>query len=72
MIIANVCSIMLYYSLSKGNIRNGRRLALSGGPSEPSDSMKEGDAMVTYTDLFQFGLLVVAIIGLVYKISRKK
>jgi len=34
--------------------------------------MKEGDAMVTYAELFQLGLLIVAIIGLVYKISHKK
>ncbi|HAL03143.1 MAG TPA: hypothetical protein DCP07_07255 [Lachnospiraceae bacterium] len=57
--------------ISKGNTRNGRRLALSRGHA-PSDYMKEGDAMVTYTDLFQLGLLIVAIINLVYKILRKK
>ncbi|WP_416387754.1 putative holin-like toxin [Eisenbergiella tayi] len=28
--------------------------------------------MVTYDELFQFGLLIVAIVGLVYKISHKK
>ncbi|WP_330395153.1 putative holin-like toxin [Oribacterium sp. C9] len=33
-------------------------------------SRKEG-AMVTYSDLFQLGLLIVAIIGLVYKIAKK-
>ncbi|WP_242839332.1 MULTISPECIES: putative holin-like toxin [unclassified Oribacterium] len=27
--------------------------------------------MVTYSDLFQFGILIVAIIGLVYKIAKK-
>ncbi|WP_242826581.1 MULTISPECIES: putative holin-like toxin [unclassified Oribacterium] len=27
--------------------------------------------MVTYSDLFQFGILIVAIIGLVYKIVKK-
>lgn len=27
--------------------------------------------MVTYDELFQFGLLTVAIVGLVYKISHK-
>ncbi|MFQ9635167.1 putative holin-like toxin [Eisenbergiella sp. OF01-20] len=29
-------------------------------------------AMVTYDELFQFGLLIVAVVGLVYKISHKK
>ncbi|WP_242826580.1 putative holin-like toxin [Oribacterium sp. NK2B42] len=33
-------------------------------------SRKEG-AMVTYSDLFQFGILIVAIIGLIYKIAKK-
>ncbi|MCD8038472.1 MAG: putative holin-like toxin [Lachnospiraceae bacterium] len=28
--------------------------------------------MVTYADLFQFCLLIVAIVSLVYKISHKK
>ncbi|WP_442950770.1 putative holin-like toxin [Oribacterium sp. WCC10] len=28
--------------------------------------------MVTYGELFQFGILIVAIIGLVYKIANKK
>ncbi|WP_350340333.1 putative holin-like toxin [Candidatus Merdisoma sp. JLR.KK006] len=28
--------------------------------------------MVTYDGLFQFGLLIVAIVGLVYKIAHKK
>ena len=28
--------------------------------------------MVTYDELFQFGLLIVAIVGLVYKISTQK
>ncbi|WP_242826618.1 MULTISPECIES: putative holin-like toxin [unclassified Oribacterium] len=27
--------------------------------------------MVSYSDLFQFGILIVAIIGLVYKITKK-
>jgi hypothetical protein len=29
------------------------------------------DPMVSYSDLFQFGILVIAIIGLVYKIAKK-
>ena len=28
--------------------------------------------MVTYDELFQFGLLIVAVVSLVYKISHKK
>ncbi|MFI3213900.1 MAG: hypothetical protein R3Y24_11200 [Eubacteriales bacterium] len=33
---------------------------------------KGGIAMVTYSELFEFCLLIVAIVGLVYKISHKK
>ncbi len=29
------------------------------------------DSMGSYSDLFQFGILIVAIIGLVYKIAKK-
>lgn len=55
----------------KGVIRHGRRLPSAGG-MWPSDFTKEGDAMVTYDALFQFGILIVAIIGLSYKIFHKK
>ncbi len=50
-------------------VKNGRRLALcQEGFGRPSG--KEG-AMVTYSDLFQLGILIVAIISLVYKITKK-
>ena len=42
---------------------------MAGGCS--SIERKEGCAMVTYDTLIQFGLLIVAIIGLVYKIAKK-
>ena len=38
----------------------------------PSARKKGGMAMVSYSDLFQFCLLIVAIISLVYKIAQKK
>lgn len=49
--------------------------SLEGVPSNYRKAMlsrKGGMAMVTYDELFQFGLLIVAIVGLVYKISHKK
>ena len=50
-------------------VLNGRRLALyTEGFVRPS--RKEG-TMVSFSDLFQFGILIVAIIGLVYKIAKK-
>lgn len=47
----------------KGITRYGWRLL--------SNREKGGCAMVTYDTLIQFGLLIVAIIGLVYKIAKK-
>lgn len=38
----------------------------------PSDQLKGGMAMVSYSDLIQFCILIVAVVGLVYKISHKK
>ena len=34
--------------------------------------MRGGGAMVTYSDLFQFCLVVIGIIGLVLQITKKK
>ncbi len=47
---------------------------MEGTPSKGTvfHSEKGGIAMVSYAELFQFGLLIVAIVGLVYKISHKK
>lgn len=33
--------------------------------------MKGGDRMVTYDGLFQFCLVIVSIVGLVYKMTKK-
>ena len=37
-----------------------------------SNRKKGGVAMVSYSDLIQFCILIVAIVSLVYKISHKK
>lgn len=50
---------------------NGRRLALLGGFCKPFNLMKGGLIMVTYSDLIQFSILIVSIVGLVYKITKK-
>ena len=34
--------------------------------------IKEGTAMVTYSDLFQFMMMLIAFAALIIKISRKK
>ena len=54
-----------------GATLRGRRLpSFIGGFA--LQSRERRDAMVTYDSLFQFGLLIVAIVSLVYKISHKK
>ncbi len=42
------------------------------GSSSPPDERKEGDAMITYQDLFLFCTFIVALISLLYQIFRGK
>ncbi len=43
------------------------------GSSSPPDERKEGDALyVTYQDLIQIGILIVALADLIYQITRGK
>ncbi len=43
------------------------------GSSSPPDERKEGDAMyVTYQDLIQIGILIVALANLFYQIYKGK
>ena len=48
-------------------------LYFTEGSSSPSDERKEGDTMyVTYQDLVQIGILIVALVNLLYQIYRGK
>ena len=53
------------------NQRAGR-LTLFFGGANPPDERKEGCPMVTYADLFQFCIFIVALVGLCYKIFKDK
>ncbi len=60
-----------------GNHRAKAALSLlysAEGPSSPPDERKEGDAMVTYSDLIQIGIFIVALANLICQIfkDRKK
>ncbi|MCI9144159.1 MAG: hypothetical protein HFH87_16330 [Lachnospiraceae bacterium] len=47
--------------------------SISEGSSSPPDERKEGDAMyVTYQDLVQIGILIVALANLIYQIYKGK
>ena len=54
----------------------GRREAPSSGGGRnfcsSSTTSEGGDGMVTYSDLFQFGILIVGIISLVIQVNNKK
>ena len=66
---------MLYFGHGK-TIESKAALPLlyfAEGSSSPPDERKEGDAMyVTYQDLIQIGILVVALANLIYQIYREK
>ena len=38
----------------------------------PPDERKEGDKMITYSDLIQFCIFIVALVGLCYEIFKGK
>ncbi len=40
--------------------------------SSPPDERKEGDSMVTYSELIQTGIFIVALVGLCYTIFKGK
>lgn len=71
---------MLYFGHGKTIRAKGgfTPLVLSEGSSSPPDIMpfgyerKEGDAMVTYSDLIQTGIFIVALVGLCYTIFKGK
>ncbi len=42
-----------------------------GGIKNPPILRKGGFAMVTYSELFQFVMMIIAIVSLVYKITKK-
>ena len=56
-----------------GNQRAKGGFTLHFGGANPPDERKEGDTMyVTYQDLIQIGILVVALVNLIYQIFKDK
>ena len=47
-------------------------LVFSEGSSSPPDERKEGDSMVTYSDLIQTGIFIVALVGFCFTIFKGK
>ena len=62
---------MLYYLHGKSERIKAAYPPLIGG-ANPPDERKEGDAMVTYSDMIQFCIFIVALVGLCYEIFKDK
>ena len=45
---------------------------LHRGIRHPPDERKEGDTMITYSDLIQFCIFIVALVGLCYEMFKGK
>ena len=64
------------YDVRHGKTIEPRRLypsCFSEGSKSPPDKRKEGDAMyVTYSDLIQIGIFIVALVGLCYTVFKGK
>ena len=45
---------------------------LCGGIRHPPDERKEGDTMITYSDLIQFCIFIVALVGFCYEMFKGK
>jgi len=45
-------------------------LFFSEGSSSPPDERKEGDAVITYSELIQTGIFIVALVSLCYTIFK--
>ena len=54
--------------------RDGRRLVplFCGGQLLTPDFTEGGDTMVTYSELFQFVIMLTGVIALIYQAAKKK
>lgn len=64
--------IELHGTLTSRKVRtHKRRSTLYLGGANPPDERKEGLPMyVTYSDLIQIGIFIVALVGLIYEIFK--
>ena len=76
-ILVVICQSLCYPDIRKASAfsaaSNGGRLALlTGGDFLPPDLRKGGVLMVTYSDLFQYSLVIIGIIALFIQANKKK
>ena len=68
--VALSAAIMVRYR--QGNQSQAATLCYGGVKKHPPDERKEGDAMVTYSDMIQFCIFIVALVSLCYEIFKGK
>ena len=68
--VALSAAIMVRYR--QGNQSQAATLCYGGIKKHPPDERKEGDTMVTYSDLIQTGILVIGIIALFLQANKTK
>ena len=59
-------------NIQTGKPKPGGYPLLRRDKKHPPDERKEGDTMVTYSDLIQFSIFIVALVGLCYEIFKGK
>ena len=67
-----LCDVCAYGSIWAGKTKPGGLPSDSFGGANPPDERKEGDAMVTYSDMIQFCIFIVALVSLCYEIFKGK
>ncbi len=63
---------VILYRMGDHRAKAALPLFFYGGYDSPPDERKEGDAMVTYSDLIQIGIFIVALANLIYQIFRDR
>ena len=59
-------------NIQTGKPKPGGYPSFTEGYKHPPNERKEGDKMITYSDLIQFCIFIVALVGLCYEIFKGK
>ena len=66
-----LCAVCAYVNIWTGKPKPGGLPSDVVGGANPPDERKEGLPMyVTYSDLIQIGIFIVALVGLIYEIFK--
>ena len=71
--LGNGCLVCCHHGkIQTGKPKPGGYPLLRRDKKHPPDERKEGDTMVTYSDLIQFSIFIVALVSLCYEIFKGK